>query len=76
MFMGLFVFQWNFVAQKKLILLGLCIRKWLFVVRFCCLVSARQWLHRLMVFISAVSALLNGITLLAVISQRCTEVVF
>lgn len=74
MFMGFFVFQWNFVAQKKLILLGLCIRKWLFVVGH--MVSARQWLHRLMVFISAVSALLNGITLLAVISQRCTEVVF
>lgn len=72
--MGLFVFQWNFIAQKMLILFGLCIRKWLFVVGH--MVSVMQWLQRLMAFVSAVSAFLNGIMSLAVISQRRIEVVF
>lgn len=63
-----FVFKWNFIALKELILFGLCIRKWLFVVGH--MVSAGQGLWRLMALISAVSVLLNGIMLFAVISQR------
>lgn len=63
-----FVFKWNFRVLKELILFGLCIRKCLFVVGH--MVSARQGLWWLMALISAVSMLLNGIMLFAVISQR------
>lgn len=63
-----FAFKWNFIALKELILFGFCIRKWFFVVGH--MVSAGQGLWRLMALISAVSVLLNGMMLFAVISQR------